>query len=73
MNVWARRWRALREMRALGIAVNTSMWAAGAPSMARTLPKARISRSTLFHGVPFMNRFFCEVPFMNRFFAACRS
>ena len=42
-------------MRALGTAVKTSLSAAGAPSMARTLPKARISRSVLFDVVPFMS------------------
>jgi len=41
-------------MRVLGTAVNPSMEAAGAPSMARTLPKTRIPHHALLGGVPFM-------------------
>jgi|GEM_PF-3453928 len=43
--VWCLRGRALRDMRVVGTAVNPSMEAACAPSMAHTLPTTRISHS----------------------------
>src|SRR5690606_40840958 len=42
--------RALRDIGVLGTAANPSMDAAGAPSMARTLPKTPISRNALLRG-----------------------
>src|SRR5690606_37200832 len=59
--------RALRGVAVLGTAVNTSMWASGSPSMARTIPKTATSRSTLLGRVPVIS----AEPF--RAGAACRS
>src|SRR5690606_22695251 len=47
--------RARHDTAVLATAVNTSVCAAGAPSLARTLAKTAVSRHTLGDGVPFMN------------------
>src|SRR5690606_35388866 len=47
--------RARHDTAVLATAVNTSVCAAGAPSLARTLAKTAVSRHTLKDGVPFMS------------------